>query len=129
MFIADDVQLNDVAFSCVNKNGVWPIDTTFNPFSNRVTDTWYENARFQTQNEKHPFFLGLTLIHFEKDAFIFNRFASKMCSLQSKIKNQKKIGTDQEMAIYNGFASQISDLDLLLCVFHLQKSDERKIPQ
>ena len=39
MFIADDVQLNDVAFSCVNKNGVWPIDTTFNPFSNRVTDT------------------------------------------------------------------------------------------
>ena len=38
-----------------------------------------------------------------------------MCSFQSKIKNLKKIGTDQEMAIYNGFASQISDLDLLLC--------------
>ena len=33
------------------------------------------------------------------------------------------------MAIYNGFASQIPDLNLLLCVFHLQKSDERKILQ
>ena len=50
-----------------------------------------------------------------------------MCSFQSKIKNLKNIGTDQEMAIYNGFASQIPDLNLLLCVFHLQKSDERKI--
>ena len=52
-----------------------------------------------------------------------------MCSFQPKIKNLKTIGTDQEMAIYNGFASQIPDLNLLLCVFHLQKSDERKTLQ
>ena len=48
-----------------------------------------------------------------------------MCSFQSTIKNLKTIGTNQEMAIYNGFASQ----SLLLCVFHLLKSDERKILQ
>ena len=33
------------------------------------------------------------------------------------------------MAIYNGFAPKIPDLNLLLCVFHFQKSDERKILQ
>ena len=48
MFIADDVQLNDVAFFCVDKNGVLSIDTTFNLCSNWVTDTCYENTRLQT---------------------------------------------------------------------------------
>ena len=119
MFIADDVQLNDVAFLCVDKNGVLSIDTKFNLCSNWVTDTCYENTRLQTQKGKHPFFLGPILIHFERDAFIFNRFASEMCSFQLKIKNLRTIGTDQEMAIYNGFASQVPDLNLLLCVFHL----------
>ena len=105
------------------------IDTRFSLCSNWVTDACYEDTRLQTRNGKHPFFLGSILIHFEKDAFIFNRFASEMCSFQPKIKNLKTIGTDQEMAIYNGFASQIPDLNLLLCVFHLQKSDERKTLQ
>ena len=44
MFIADDVQLNDVAFFCVDKNGVLSIDTTFNLCSNWVADTCYENT-------------------------------------------------------------------------------------
>ena len=33
------------------------------------------------------------------------------------------------MAIYNGFASQTPDVNLLSCVFYLQKSDERKFLQ
>ena len=35
MFIADDVQLNDVAFFCVDKNGVLSTDTTFSVSSQR----------------------------------------------------------------------------------------------
>ena len=115
MFFADDVQLNDVVF-CVDKNGVLSIDTTFNLCSNWATDICYENTPLQTQNGKHPFFLGSILIHFEK-----------MLSSLIGLKNLKTIGTDQEMAIYYGFASQIPHPNLLLCVFHLQKSDERKI--
>ena len=117
MFFVDDVQLNDVVFFCVDKNGVLSIDTTFNLCSNWATDTCYENTRLQTQNGKHPFFLGSILIHFEK-------MLSSLIGLPGKC---AQIGTDQEMAIYNSFASQIPDLNLLLCVFHLQKSDERKI--
>ena len=66
MFFADDIQLNDVVFFCVDKNGVLSIDTTFNLCSNWATDTCYENTPLQTQNGKHPFFLGSILIHFEK---------------------------------------------------------------
>ena len=117
MFIVDDVQLNDVAFFCVNKNGILSNDTTFNLCSNWVTDTCYKNTQLQAQNEKRPFFLGPILLHFVKDAFIFNWFASEMCSFQSKIKNLKTTGTDQEMAIYNGFALQIPDLNLFfMCI-------------
>ena len=36
------------------------------------------------------------------------------------ISNLKTIGTDLEEVIFNGFLSQIKDLKLLLCVFHLQ---------
>ena len=131
MFIANDVQLNYVAFFCVDENGVLSIERAFNLCSNWITDTCYKNTGLETQNGKHPFLLEPILIHFEKDALkkIFNRFASEMCSFQSKIKNLKTIGNDQEMAIYNGFASQIPDLNLLLCVFYLQKSDERKFLQ
>ena len=38
MFVDDDVQLNDVAFFCVNKNGVLSIDITFNLCSNRKSN-------------------------------------------------------------------------------------------
>ena len=82
MLIGDHVQLNDVAFFCVDKNFVLSIDTTFNLCSSWVTDTCYKNTRLQTLNGKHPLFLGPILIHFEKGAFIFNWFAK--CAVSSQ---------------------------------------------
>ena len=82
MLIGDDVQLNNVAFFCVDKTVVLSIDTTFNLCSSWVTDTCYKNTRLQTLNGKHPLFLGPILIHFEKGAFIFNWFAK--CAVSSQ---------------------------------------------
>ena len=45
------------------------------------------------------------------------------------ISNLKMIGIDLEKAIFNGFLSQIKDLKLLLCVFHLQQNDKRKLTE
>ena len=50
-----------------------------------------------------------------------------MCSFQPNIRNLNAIGTDQDIAIYRGFATQIPDLKLLLCAYHLQKNDAQKI--
>ena len=64
------------------------------------------------------------MIHFEKQDFIFNRFAVGICSYQPFIRNLKTIGTDLEKATFNGFSSQITGLEQLLCVLHLQKNDK-----
>ena len=40
-----------------------------------------------------------------------------MGSFQPNIRNLNAIGTDQDMAIYRGFAAQIPDLKLLLCAY------------
>ena len=50
-----------------------------------------------------------------------------MCSFQPDIRNLNAIGTDQDIAIYRDFATEISDLKLLLCGYHLQKNDAQKI--
>ena len=52
-----------------------------------------------------------------------------MCSFQPKIRPLKTIGTDQDKEIYNGFSSQIPELNLLLCVLHLEKGGKSKLLQ
>ena len=50
-----------------------------------------------------------------------------MVTHQPAISNLKPIEADLEKAIFNEFLSQIKNLKLLLCVFHLQQDDKRKL--
>ena len=52
-----------------------------------------------------------------------------MCSFDRRIQMLKVIGTDQDMAIYNGFSIDNPEIKLLLCVYHLEKSDRHKLSQ
>ena len=127
VFLAKDVQLHDVDWFCCKQNGVLSLDTTFNLCKNCITDSCSYNQRLQNSDSQHPVFLFPALIHFQKNAFIFLRFTLEMCSLQLNIRNLNAIGTNQDMAIYRGFAAQIPDLKLLLCVYHLRINDAQKI--
>ena len=69
------------------------------------------------------------MIHFNKEEFTFSRFISEMCTYNPGIKELKVIGTDLEKAIFNGFASQIAGVKVLLCVLHLQKNDKAKLSE
>ena len=69
------------------------------------------------------------MIHFERDEFFFNRLIIEMCSYQSNIRSLKTIRTDQDRPIYNGFLAQIPELNLLLCVFYLEKGDRKQLLQ
>ena len=120
-FLGDDTQLNDIVKFCCDENGVLSIDTTYNLCNSWVTDSYYHKTRLESSDGKHPVFLGPAIIHFEKSAFVFSRFASEMNTIQPKIKDLNAIATDQEVAIYQGFSSQITDLKLLLCVYHLKR--------
>ena len=105
------------------------IDTTFNLCSSWVTDCYYNNDRLRTNEGKHPIFLGPAIVHFEKGVLLFSRFASEMLTYQPAITNLRTMGTDLEKAIFNGFLSQIKDLKLLLCVFHLQQNAKRNLTE
>ena len=123
------VQLNDVAKFCCEMNEVLCIDATFNLCEYWLIDSWYSNLRLETDEGKHLIFIGPNMIHFERDEFLFNQFISEMCSYRSNIRSLKTIGTDQDRIIYNDFSAEIPELNLLLCVFHLEKGDRKKLLQ
>ena len=126
IFLGATIQLVDVVKNCCDSDNVLCIDTTLNLCSSWATDCCYNNGYFRTNEGKHPIFLGLATVHFEKDAFPFSRFASEMLTHQPVISNLKVIRADLEKAISNSFLSQIKDLKLL-CVFRLQQNDKRKL--
>ena len=96
--------------------------------SNGVTDSCY-NSDHPTKNEgKHPIFLGPAVLHFDKEVFLFSRFTSEMPTHRPAISKLKTIRTDLQKTIFNCFLSEIKDLKLLLCVFHLQQNDKRRLP-
>ena len=80
VFLANDVQLHDEDLFCCKQNGILSLDTTFNICTNSITDSCYRNQRLQNIDGQHPVFLDPSLIHFQRDAFIFSRFATEMCS-------------------------------------------------
>ena len=115
---------------CCDSDNVLCIDTTFNLCSSWVTECCYSNDHIRTNEGRHPIFLGLAIAHLEKDVFLFSHFtSSEMLTHQPAISSLKTIETDLEKAIFNGFLSQIKDLKLLLCVFHLQHNDKRKLAE
>ena len=111
-------------YNYYKQNSVLSLDTTFNLCKNWISDSCYYNQRLQNSDGHHVVFLGPSLFHFQKDTVIFSRFASEMFSFQSNIRNLNAIGTDQDMAICRGFASQILDLKLHLCAYHQQKNNQ-----
>ena len=123
VFLANDVQLNDIADFCCTNNNILCIDTTYNLCNNWVTDCCYTNKRIETKDGKNPTFLGPSILHFNKEEFIFGRFISEMCTYNPQIRGLRIIGTDLDKAIFNGFSSQIPDLRLLLCFFTYLLSD------
>ena len=79
------VQLSDVAKFCCDMDEVLCIDTTFNLCEYWLTDTCYGNLRLETKERKNPIFIGPSVIHFERDEFLFNRFISKCAPSNQKL--------------------------------------------
>ena len=120
VFIGNDVQLQDIKLFCCKNNDVLLVDTTFSLCDSWVTDTRYYNKKLVNSDGHNPVFLGPALIHFQKYSSIFCPFLLEMCSHNQKIRNLRTIGTDQEMAIFNDFSSVLLNLNLLLCLYHLE---------
>ena len=127
VLFGNNVQLSDVELFCGGNNGVLSVDTSFNLCDSWVNDTCYFNKRLVNSDCHNPVFLGPTVIHFQKDSSIFCRFLLEMCAHNPKIRNLRTIGTDLEIAILNDFSSVLPNLNLLLCVYHLEQGDKQNI--
>ena len=89
IFLGTAIQLDDVVKMCSDSDNVLCIDTTFNLCSIWVTDCCYNNDCFRTNEGKQPIFEILTIVHFEKNVFLFSRFTSEMLTYQPAISNLK----------------------------------------
>ena len=67
VFLGTTVQLNDVAKFCCEMNEMLCTDTTFNLCEHWVTDSCFGNLRLETNEGKHPIFVGPSIIYFERD--------------------------------------------------------------
>ena len=130
-FLCSEEQIEDVEKFCCSErrdNIVLSVDTTFNLCNLWTTDTSYRNRRLiNPRTNDHPVFLGPVLLHFSKDANIFNRLALEMLSFNSNIINLKRVRVDMEGAIFNGIKNLIKNLERLLCAEHLSDRDKEKI--
>ena len=94
IFLGTIIQLDDIIKMCCDSDNLQRIDTTFNLCSIWVTDCCNNSDPLTTNEGKHPIFLGPAIIHFEKDAFLFSRFASEMLTHGPAISDFQTIETD-----------------------------------
>ena len=95
IFLGTTIQLDDVVKMCCDSDNVLFIETTFNPCSSWVADCCYSNDRLTTNEGKLPIFLDPAIVHFEKDVFLFSRFASEMLTHQPATSNLQTIKVSQ----------------------------------
>ena len=102
VYLGTTVQLNDVAKFCCKLNEVLCIDTTFNLCEHWLIYSCYGNRRLETNEGKHPIFIGPSMINFERDESLLSRFISEM-SYQSNTRSLKQselIKTGQNTTVF-----------------------------
>lgn len=82
-------QIKDLVRFCVEGNSVLRVDTTFEIIENFwVTDTSYTNESLISENSgESPDFPGPIMLHFRKDTFTYQAFASHLVMINPDLKN------------------------------------------
>ena len=101
-------QLTDIRRFCVEGQGIFSIDTTFEIFEGLyLTDTSYPNKPLiDKSNGKHPQFPGPSFWHFKKNEEAYRRFAGEILIADPSLAGIKKIGHDLDRAIAKGTVYQ-----------------------
>ena len=124
-FLYTDKQLKDIELFCCDPNDgnscVLGIDTTFKLCNMWITGTSYCNNRLlNSRRRKDPVHLGPVMTHFTNDEGTFRRFCVGLILANSQLINLKKVGVDEEAAVFNGLQNVICKLLQLYCAQHLQ---------
>ena len=95
--------LEDIVNFCCNKMNVMCMDTTFKIVE---TNWWVPNIAYQNQRLEYkkdgggnPWWLAATLLHFRKDATVFQSFFAYLATKAPELRKLQFLGTDEEDAM------------------------------
>ena len=129
--LAADYQLNDLERFCTKKEfSVMGIDPTFNLGEFALTVTTYRHLMLESRRTgKPPVMIGPMFAHQKKEAATYHAFASSLLGLKSSLKGLKCVGTDGELAIFNGFQLAYPECQHILCFLHLRRNITHKLTE
>ena len=104
--LASEYQLDDISRFCTNplQFSVLGIDPTFNLGDFALTVTTYHHLMLVSRRTGQPaIMIGPMFAHQKKVLTTYHAFASALLGLKPTLKDLQCIGTDGELAIFNGF--------------------------
>ena len=124
-----DTMLKNLERFCVRGNSPLRFDTTFEIVNGMwVTDSSFtNNSLINDRDRKHPEFPGPFMLHFRKDAPVFQRFALEIVNGNLNLFEVRKIGRDMDRALKKGLTAVFREADDLVCLQHVSKRDAKKI--
>ena len=130
--LATNRQLNDIEKFCTNKAqcSVLGIDPTFNLGDFSVTVTIYQHLMLESKRSgKSLAMIGPMFAHQKKEAGTYHAFASSLVGLKYSLSNVQCIGTDGEIAIYNGFKLAFPNCKHIQCFLHTRRNIVYKLTE
>ena len=123
-------QVNDLKRFCCNPAEFRPftVDPTFDIGNFNVTPITYEHLLLENRRDgTHPSIIGPVLLHEKKTFETYSIFASTLKTIETALRDVLAFGTDDELALVNGFKNNFERSVHLLCELHLKKNIETKL--
>ena len=130
--LASDYQLNDIDRFCTNPEqfSILGIDPTFNLGDFAVTVTTYRHLMLQSRRTgQQAIMIGPMFAHQKKEMATHHAFASSLLGLKPSLKNLQCIGSDGELALYNGFQLAFPNSKHILCFLHTRRNIRHKLSE
>ena len=128
--LASKRQLKDLRRFCCNPTAFKPltVDPTFNIGNFNVTPISYQHLLLETRKDgNHPTLIGPVLIHEKKTEQTYSLFWWSLKAHEQGLNELLAFGTDDELALINGFNCNFERSVHLLCEIHLKKNIENAL--
>ena len=95
-----------------------------------MTPFTYEQLLLENRRDgMHPSIIGPVLLNKKKSFETYSIFASTLKTIETDLRDVLAFGTDDELALVNGFKNNFESSMHLLCELHLKKNIETKLKE
>ena len=118
-----------VADSSHNMKEVVGIDVTYNCTEYNITPLVFRHPALINCNGKKPYMIGPVLISNSQCQAAFKTFAQALTLHGLPEESDLILGSDGQMAMYNGFAEVFKNTTLILCAKHMKDGIKRQLSE